>query len=81
MNSVNLFLIALLSLSFLAPVASRAADREDDTYEHCSAELEYLDGTKQTATVECEGPYAGKCLKQAYVGRSLRTEWKEVECK
>lgn len=76
MKALNLILLLVL----LAPVAAFADDEEDGP-QYCSAELEYLDGTKQTARVECDSPYAGKCLKEAYVGRSLRTEWKEVECK
>lgn len=77
MKALNL----LLLLATLAPASSFADESEEDGPQYCSAEVEYLDGTEATLRVECDGPYAGKCLRETYVGRSLRTEWKEVECK
>ena len=71
----------LLLTALLTPVASFASHDEEEGPQYCSAEVTYLDGSEQTVRVECDGPYAGKCLKEEYVGRSLHTKWTEVECK
>jgi hypothetical protein len=72
----------LLLLTLFAPGAARADESDDDQPQYCSAELELLDGTVQTARVECDSPYAGKCLKETYTDSSQRhTQWREVECK
>ena len=67
---MRFLIVALLFLSFLAHADSEPL---------CSAELEYLDGSYQMAILECDSPYAGKCLKQ--VSKSdASLDWQEVEC-
>ncbi len=79
MKAVNFLLLSALFLATASAFAS-----EDDGYgeEYCSAELERLDGSMQTLRVECDGSYAGKCLKEAYSDSSKKeTHWEVVECR
>jgi hypothetical protein len=66
----------LLALGlFLLPLLAHAGPQE-----MCSAELTYLDGTEQTAVLECDSPYAGQCLEEVVLPDGTH-DWKEVACR
>ena len=65
---------ALLTALLLVSTPAYAGPQE-----MCSADLEFLDGTLQTAILECDSPYDGKCLKQVELPDG-NFDWQEVEC-
>lgn len=72
-------LSSLMGLAFLLTAASvLAGDEQEET---CTVSYENLRGEVTWGTVECDSPYAGKCLKEARTGKGEETFWQEVECK
>jgi len=67
----NLTTILLLLVSSLPAMAVE---------EVCTAIYTTLDGQEHWARVECDGPYAGKCLQEVVL-KDGKHDWKEVACK
>jgi len=64
-------------LAALILLSSPAAFAEEEV---CTAIFENLDGQEHWARVECDGPYAGKCLKEVVL-KDGTNGWQEVACK
>ena len=79
MKNLNFLLFALL----LASPSLADEDNENNQPQFCTAVLEDIDGNvNEWVRVDCDGPYAGKCLKETYTDSSKKeTYWREVECK
>ncbi len=67
---------AILSILFLLSQPAFA----DADEEVCFATYETLEGEENWARVECDGPYAGKCLKEVVLENGLH-DWQEIACK
>lgn len=58
-------------------MSAAPAFAEDE--EACTAIFTFLDGREHWARIECDSPYAGKCLKEIVL-KDGKHDWQEVSC-
>jgi hypothetical protein len=70
-----------LALMLLFTAVSALAVEAQEEQQVCTAITENLEGVESWARVECDGPYAGKCLREVRDAKGDGTHWEIVSCK
>jgi len=72
--------IMLSLILFLTAASAFAENNQSDEEVVCTTIAKMLDGEEYWWKVECDGPYAGKCLKEVRNANGVGTDLEIVAC-